>query len=67
MQSHTQSKPPLQNASHELIKATYRTLTKIYHPDIFQGDKKFATEQVKKINEAYETSSNKGKKQKYDG
>ena len=55
-----------QNASDELIKATYRALTKIYHPDIFQGDKKFATEQLKKINEAYETLSNKGKKQKYD-
>ena len=54
------------NASETLIKATYRALLKIYHPDVFQGDKKFATEQLKKINEAYETLSDKRAKKKYD-
>ena len=26
----------------ELVKATYRSLVKIYHPDVFKGDKEFA-------------------------
>ena len=29
-------------ADEELIKATYLALSKIYHPDLYQGDKNFA-------------------------
>ena len=54
------------NADQELIKATYKALLKIYHPDVFKGDKKFATEQLKKINIAYEILSDPKKRKNYD-
>ena len=54
------------NADQELIKATYKALLKIYHPDVFKGDKKFATEQLKKINIAFEILSDPKKRKNYD-
>ena len=54
------------NANQELIKATYKALLKIYHPDVFKGDKKFATEQLKKINIAFEILSDPKKRKNYD-
>ena len=44
----------------------YKALVKKYHPDTFDGDKSFAEEQMKKINEAFEVLSNVEKRQKYD-
>ena len=46
----------------ELIKATYLALSKIYHPDIYKGDKKFAEKRMQDINEAYEILSDSKKK-----
>lgn len=37
----------------EEIKKAYKTKAKKYHPDIYQGNKTFAEEKMKQINEAY--------------
>tara|TARA_Y100001970_G_C13808710_1_gene638862 strand:+ start:363 stop:557 length:195 start_codon:yes stop_codon:yes gene_type:complete len=37
----------------ELIKSVYRSLSKIYHPDQYVGDKKFAKKQTQRINDTY--------------
>ena len=42
-----------EGASSDLIKATYLALSKIYHPDQYKGDKKYATKRMQEINEAY--------------
>lgn len=56
------------NASPEIIEKAYKILVKKYHPDLQQNvtDKKFAEEQIKLINEAYDTLSDKNKKGNYD-
>ena len=55
-----------EKASQEVIRMAYKALCKKYHPDVYQGDKSFAEEQMKKINEAYETLSDETKKRQYD-
>ena len=50
----------------EVISAAYKALVKKYHPDVFKGSKKEADAWIREINEAYETLSNKTKKEKYD-
>ena len=55
-----------ENASAEVIKASYRALMRKFHPDVYKGDKDFATEQVKIINEAYEVLSDPQKRALYD-
>ena len=45
----------------DLIRATYLALSKIYHPDVFKGDKKFAQKRMQDINEAFETLSDEKK------
>lgn len=47
------------------IKKAYKKLAMQWHPDRHQGDKK-AEEKFKEINEAYQTLSDKEKRQKYD-
>ena len=54
------------NAEEEVISAAYKALVKKYHPDVFKGSKKEADARIREINEAYETLSNKTKKEKYD-
>ena len=54
------------DASLDLIKKTYRALSKIYHPDVYIGDKKFAQEKIQEINEAYSVLSSAEKRKKYD-
>lgn len=54
------------NASKEVIKNAYRALIKKYHPDSYKGDKQYAEEMIKKINEAYETLSDENKRLLYD-
>ena len=51
-----------ENATEEEIKKSYRNLSKKYHPDVNpNGDEKF-----KEIAEAYETLSDKNKREKYN-
>lgn len=53
-------------ASQEVIRNAYRTLAKKYHPDVYQADKQHAEEQMKLINEAYDTLSNPQTRFEYD-
>ena len=53
-------------AEADLIKATYIALCKIYHPDVYKGDKKYALKRMQDINEAYETLSDVNKRKAYD-
>ena len=39
-----------ENASQEVIHMAYKALCKKFHPDIYNGDKIYAEEQMKKIN-----------------
>ena len=48
------------------IKAAYREKSKKWHPDKNPDNPNFATEMMKKINEAYETLSDSVKRGKYD-
>ena len=50
----------------ELVKATYRSLVKIYHPDVFKGDKDFAKERLSQLNAAYEFLSDEKQKREFD-
>ena len=50
----------------ELVKATYRSLVKIYHPDIFKGDKDFAEKRLAQLNVAYEFLSDPEQKREFD-
>lgn len=55
------------NATKEIIDKAYKTLAKKYHPDANPPEKKgWAEDNFKKINEAYETISDKNKREKYD-
>ena len=58
------------DASDEDIKKAYRKLAVKWHPDRWangtEEEKKTAEEKIKDINEAYETLSDKGKRQNYD-
>ena len=49
-------------ASHDAIKKSYRNLARIYHPDKEHGDE----DKFKKLQEAYDTLSNKEKRSLYD-
>lgn len=54
------------NASFSEIDSIYRKLSKIYHPDPYEFDKKHASEEFLEIKEAYEILSNPIKREKYD-
>lgn len=55
------------NASPIIIEKAYKTLAKMYHPDLQTEDKKKRAEEIfKQINEAYETLSDLEKKKNYD-
>ena len=54
------------NASKEVIKNAYRALTKKYHPDSYKGNQEYAQENMKEINEAYETLIDDNKRLTYD-
>ncbi len=53
------------DASEEEIKAAYKKLAKMYHPDLHPNDPE-ATEKFKEINEANEVLSDKQKRAAYD-
>lgn len=53
-------------ATKEEIKKAYRKLSKKYHPDLNQDNKKEAETKFKEISEAYEVLSDDKKKEMYD-
>ena len=50
----------------QLIEAAYKALVKLYHPDVYKGDKKSLNRKIREINESYEILSNETKKKVYD-
>lgn len=54
------------SATEAQIKKAFRRLAIKYHPDKAKGDKDKATENFKKVSEAYEVLSDKEKRQQYD-
>lgn len=52
------------SAEEAVISAAYRALAKLYHPDLYKGGD--AADRMAKINEAYETLSDKEKRKEYD-
>ena len=54
-------------ASIEVCKATYKSLTKIYHPDVFVGEKSYAEKRMAELNAAFEFLDNPKRKKKLDG
>ena len=53
-------------ASIEVCKATYKSLTKIYHPDVFVGEKKYAQKRMAELNAAFEFLNNPKNKKSFD-
>ena len=53
-------------AEADLIKATYIALCKIYHPDVYKGDKAEAERIMKDLNEAIGILSNPKLREQYD-
>lgn len=56
-----------QEASQETIKHAYLLKIKKYHPDTYAGDKDFALEKTRELNEAYEVLKDETKRAEYDG
>ena len=50
----------------QLIEAAYKALVKLYHPDVYKGDKKTLNRKITEINEAYDVLSQDKKKIIYD-
>lgn len=55
-----------ENASDDVVHMAYKALVKKYHPDVYIGDKNFAEEKMKAINEAYSVLSDSVKRSAYD-
>jgi hypothetical protein len=53
-------------ASVEVIKNAYKTLAKKYHPDAYDGDKTFAEEKMKILNEAVSVLEDEAKRREYN-
>jgi curved DNA-binding protein CbpA len=49
-----------------LIDTVYKSMVKIFHPDVFKGDKAFAQEKLKVVNEAYAVIGNVERRRSYD-
>ena len=47
-----------------VIKAAYRALSKLYHPDVYKGHD--AKQKMSELNEAYDVLSDVGKRKRYD-
>jgi curved DNA-binding protein CbpA len=55
-----------ESAEFAVIKAAYKALIMIYHPDRHVGDKCYAVKKSKDINEAYAVLIDPDKRKKYD-
>ena len=55
----------IDSAEMVVIKAAYKALMMIYHPDRFEGDKEEAIRKTKEINEAYSVLIDPEKRRKY--
>ena len=53
-------------ANDEDIKKAYLRMIKIYHPDVYEGDKHIAEEMTANINYAYDFLTDKDKKRQLD-
>ncbi|MFU8788288.1 MAG: DnaJ domain-containing protein [Methylobacter sp.] len=56
----------MSSAELAVIKAAYKALIMIYHPDRYKGDKKEALKKSTDINEAYAVLTDPDKRKKYD-
>jgi len=56
----------LPTAEKAVIKAAYRALAQIYHPDRYEGSKEDAEFRMRELNEAYSVLSRPEKRAKYD-
>lgn len=54
------------SAGLEEIRAAYRQKARKYHPDVYAGNKSYATRKMKEINEAYNTLKNPAEREEYD-
>ena len=54
------------NADTETIRKAYRRKIKEYHPDVYPGDKSFAEEKTKELNEAYSVLKDPAGRGAYD-
>lgn len=54
------------NASTEVIKNSYKMLAKKFHPDTYDGDRDFAEEKMKLLNEAISVLENEEKRKIYN-
>lgn len=54
------------DAEDAVIRAAHKVLAQKYHPDKFQGDKSFAEDHMKQINEAYRVLSDPELRKEYD-
>ena len=50
----------------QLIEAAYKALVKLYHPDVYKGDKKGLKRKIIEINEAFDTLNDPLKRKQYD-
>jgi len=56
----------ISSAEIAVIKAAYRALIMIYHPDKYTGDKESAVRKSKEINQAYTVLVDPDKRKKYN-
>jgi len=54
------------HADAAVVKAAYRALAKLHHPDVARGPKDLAAARFRAINEAYEVLSDTRRRAKYD-
>jgi curved DNA-binding protein CbpA len=50
----------------QLVEAAYRALVKLYHPDVYKGDRKSLKRKISEINQAYDVLSDDKKRKDYD-
>jgi len=56
----------LPSAEIDVIKAAYKALARKYHPDTFDGDKKYASQRMQEINDSFGVIGDPEKRNKYD-